>query len=138
MDVVIKAQWVADLRSGEFEQSTGKLESPDGFCCLGVLCHQAAEAGIVERRVGRSGAISYGSSFTKLTEVVQGWAGIADGRGHYVREDDTDGWLTEDNDSLEHSFAEIAETIEKYFLCVSLARRGSQWGIWRSCLNRWS
>lgn len=41
MDPVIKAQWIAALRSGQFKQDKGMLRSPvtGGYCCLGVLCH---------------------------------------------------------------------------------------------------
>jgi hypothetical protein len=43
----IKQLWVDALRSGEYPQTIGTLRSPDGFCCLGVLCQLAADAGIV-------------------------------------------------------------------------------------------
>lgn len=32
------AKWVAALRSGEYEQASGSLETFKGFCCLGVAC----------------------------------------------------------------------------------------------------
>lgn len=38
MNPELKAKWVAALRSGEYEQITGSLKEPDGYCCLGVLC----------------------------------------------------------------------------------------------------
>jgi hypothetical protein len=38
MDTKIKAEWVKALRSGEYEQGRGKLQSDGKFCCLGVLC----------------------------------------------------------------------------------------------------
>ena len=43
MDSVIKQEWLAALRSGKYEQTTGSLciESmryARRFCCLGVLC----------------------------------------------------------------------------------------------------
>lgn len=31
--------WVAALRSGDYEQGTGYLQSKNGFCCWGVACH---------------------------------------------------------------------------------------------------
>jgi len=37
MNPEIKAEWVADLRSGEYKQATGALREGDGYCCLGVL-----------------------------------------------------------------------------------------------------
>lgn len=46
MDKQIKTEWVAALRSGEFNQGYGRLRRADGFCCLGVLCE------ILKDRVG--------------------------------------------------------------------------------------
>lgn len=30
--------WIRALRSGDYKQTTGSLQSADGFCCLGVAC----------------------------------------------------------------------------------------------------
>jgi len=57
MDPVIKADWVEHLRSGEYPQTDGYLhiktpgleKKADRFCCLGVLCEMAVEAGVVVR-----------------------------------------------------------------------------------------
>lgn len=58
MDARIKAEWTDLLRSGNFNQGSQKLHTStrneDGterheFCCLGVLCELAVEAGIVDR-----------------------------------------------------------------------------------------
>lgn len=40
MDAKLKADWVMALRSGEYQQTTGKLHEPNenSYCCLGVLC----------------------------------------------------------------------------------------------------
>ena len=34
----IKERWLTALRSGKYEQSKDALKSPEGYCCLGVLC----------------------------------------------------------------------------------------------------
>lgn len=34
----LKAQWIAALRSGEYNQTRSALKNNEGFCCLGVLC----------------------------------------------------------------------------------------------------
>ena len=34
----IAEKWVAALRSGEYEQTVGHLQTEHGHCCLGVLC----------------------------------------------------------------------------------------------------
>lgn len=39
MKPVIKAKWVAALRSGKYKQGTCQLRNNnDEYCCLGVLC----------------------------------------------------------------------------------------------------
>lgn len=43
MDAEIKRKWIADLRSGQFQQVNGFLHHKEpstgyGYCCLGVLC----------------------------------------------------------------------------------------------------
>ncbi len=43
MDQAIKAKWIAALRSGQYDQTQGRLRSPltdeyNKFCCLGVAC----------------------------------------------------------------------------------------------------
>lgn len=37
MNSQVKEMWVNALRSGDYNQATGKLRTPEGFCCLGVL-----------------------------------------------------------------------------------------------------
>jgi len=42
MNPKIKAEWVAALRSGQYQQSEGALrDANDKYCCLGVLCEIA-------------------------------------------------------------------------------------------------
>lgn len=38
MNPEIKAKWVEALRSGRYEQTSGRLKDGDAFCCIGVLC----------------------------------------------------------------------------------------------------
>jgi len=38
MDAKLKADWVAALRSGDYQQGRDCLLSDGAFCCLGVLC----------------------------------------------------------------------------------------------------
>lgn len=43
MKAEMKTKWLAALRSGKYEQGSGRLRSIDGthFCCLGVLADVA-------------------------------------------------------------------------------------------------
>jgi hypothetical protein len=46
----IKEQWVGALRSGGYKQGRRRLADNDGkFCCLGVLCELATEAGVLDK-----------------------------------------------------------------------------------------
>lgn len=38
MDAKIKAEWLAALRSGKYEQARSMLYNGKGYCCIGVLC----------------------------------------------------------------------------------------------------
>lgn len=90
MNPEIKAQWLEDLRSGNFRKGRGVLHrtTTDGrgnkiheFCCLGVLCEQAVAAGVIDRTLsGEDGAgvYAYGNDHdsTYLPQEVRDWAGI--------------------------------------------------------------
>ena len=119
MNQNIKREWVAALRSGDYEQGTGKLkmESDNSkgvcFCCLGVLTDLYAK----EKN------LTFGYSDNKLKAKdeeeylcgdVMKWAGLSS-KDPEVRVDATD---ESDNCSLSyyndngHDFAEIATLIE--------------------------
>jgi hypothetical protein len=121
MDATIKAQWVAALRSGEYEQGTGYLNSDDKkFCCLGVLCELAAEAGIVRKQIPTEiGPIGYGSETGTLPATVKDWSGLRDGVGAFDVQIEATGeyfyaWLTTLNDDG-MTFDQIADVIEAFF-----------------------
>lgn len=44
MNPEIKAEWLADLRSGDIPQTRGTLKNDEGMCCLGVLA-----SGVIKR-----------------------------------------------------------------------------------------
>lgn len=51
----IKKMWVEDLRSGKFKQGKGKLLDAKGsYCCLGVLCERAVEAGLIKKQIAKN------------------------------------------------------------------------------------
>jgi hypothetical protein len=81
MNPEIKAQWVAALRSGDYQQGKGALHqystgNPDLFCCLGVLCHLAAEAGVVQSHLTGRGEVQYDHAALILPPSVSEWAGL--------------------------------------------------------------
>lgn len=79
MNPEIKAQWVAALRSGEYEQGTGRLHRGDTFCCLGVLCDLAIKAGapgVEEFRRPTEIVSTYNGLQLILPGSVREWAGL--------------------------------------------------------------
>lgn len=51
----VRAAWATALESGEYEQGKRTLAQMDGtgvkYCCLGVLCELAAQAGMLSKKV---------------------------------------------------------------------------------------
>lgn len=45
-DLII--DWVSALRSGEYQQASGRLRTPQGWCCLGVLTDLAIKKGLID------------------------------------------------------------------------------------------
>lgn len=128
MNLEIKARWVADLRSGRFQQGFGKLRGYDGdqelFCCLGVLCEIAVQDGIIERTTqGGSGIPGYTSNLTAFVDIlspeVSSWAGLHDTDPSVRMNDEFAGGdeefmeLSGVNDDLKLSFSKIADLIEE-------------------------
>lgn len=102
--------WVEALRSGDYEQGKGKLRTLDSkFCCLGVLCDLAVEAGVIPAptSVGHMGFL-YGNRLAVLPEEVQQWAGLRSPSGDHSAGDEG---LVEDNDGG-LTFLQIAALIE--------------------------
>lgn len=50
MKAETKAEWVAALRSGNYQQGQGRLRSGDQYCCLGVFCDLFGGGRWVERK----------------------------------------------------------------------------------------
>lgn len=109
--------WIEALRSGKFEQTQGWLRNHEGYCCLGVACELALEAGIIEESYfdDNSEYASYDGEDTELPEVVAEWLGLTNPAGRYEPETpdpDVECWgLTWDNDKGK-TFDEIADIIE--------------------------
>lgn len=128
MDAQIKAQWVAALRSGEYQQGKHVLHNVDEntFCCLGVLCDLAVKAGILgagshEYNNTADGDIEvYGAEGDRhsaggvtLPEEVRAWTGLVDDNPEvFDDESDEDHDLATLNDEGA-TFEYLAELIER-------------------------
>ena len=124
MNPEIKAQWVAALRSGEYEQGAGYLHRGDTFCCLGVLCDLAIKAGapkVKEYRHPAGSMSAYNGSELNLPPSVIEWAGLScsdpflvfkcgEVSERHLISDFNDGGLTFNEGGL--TFNEIADLIE--------------------------
>lgn len=135
MDSKIKADWVARLRSKDYPQGRSYLKRGGNYCCLGVLCEMAAEAGVVVAEPGEPDWLddyergtpvqfrgpnadddSFDSSYNTMPTAVLNWAGIPGGSGGDLpRAVDGVDTLWQLNDSMEYTFAQIADVIEEQF-----------------------
>lgn len=118
-----KAQWTAKLRSGEVKQGGGQLrgDGPDGalFCCLGVACELAVEAGVIPPPSIVDGYWTYGDeagrSWSDLPPTVRVWLGIDD-KDPYLGAESASIWNDgEEAKELEPlPFDEIADLIDEH------------------------
>ncbi len=82
MNENIKSRWVAALRSGNYSQARGRLESESHYCCLGVLCEIAVKDNIVDKYKTAEGSLyaSFSDPIDRGTAVlpiaVMEWAGL--------------------------------------------------------------
>lgn len=78
MNPEIKEQWLAALRSGEYEQGKFSLRSAeDKFCCLGVLTDLAVKAGVCEWEFRGFDPYRSGGHDGQLPYSVQDWAAVS-------------------------------------------------------------
>lgn len=104
--------WVAALRSGKYKQGQQRLRTDDNrFCCLGVACELAVQAGIItykrDDQLGPTYVETGWKDTALLPEVVRRWLGLTTNRG-----DMSEGpCLTHLNDH-DATFNEIADLIE--------------------------
>lgn len=115
----VREQWVAELRSGRYQQGNSQLRQPavapygtDAFCCLGVLCDMAAQAGLggwEDERFWLSRE-SYGGYDKYPPAEVALWAGLAHPAG--TLDGDKYNSLANMNDDG-MSFAVIADLIDQ-------------------------
>lgn len=106
-----RKQWVAALRSGNYQKIKGRLKRDEGFCCLGVAC-DISNIGSWYENV--NGGIQYTGTIENVNvslipDEVRDWLGLQSGDGAYSASS-----LWRDNDSYTDikSFADIADIIE--------------------------
>jgi len=112
MNPQIKQKWVDALRSGEYQQTKGRLHDENGFCCLGVLC----DLYIKENQLEWEPSTHYNNAYmfqdmAKILPIsVMVWVGVGEGNPPV---NDGDSSLAELNDQGS-TFNEIADLIENH------------------------
>ena len=120
LDPVVKKQFVAALRSGEYPQGQAALNINGCFCCLGVLTDLAVKAGIIEwtdyprARSARKGVLIDNKVETCiLSPQVAKWAGSETLLGDVRFGNGPDDTLMSLNDDLGYTFSQIADIVEE-------------------------
>ena len=130
MNPTVKAKWVAALRSGEYTQSTGRLKTEGGFCCLGVLCdlhHKETNSPGWKQPHTDQGSTSYqyyasprttdlSSYGTSLPQDVRDWADLPSSSPVVTYKNGSEelASLNDGSDELPSlTFTEIADLIEE-------------------------
>ena len=110
-------KWVAALRSGRYAQGRSVLRrvGTDEFCCLGVACDLAVDAGVIPPPEQSDGAYGYGVGHERdhivLPPSVARWLGLRTHGGDYGGTDLAAECLAADNDNG-MSFRRVADLIE--------------------------
>jgi len=104
MKIEIADKWIAALRSGEYQQTVGRLYDGRGYCCLGVLCKILGE----KFRQSYDGQWSINGARSVLSPDIKNRAGMNTIDGCY-----NGGALVIDNDDGK-TFKEIADIIDKH------------------------
>jgi hypothetical protein len=118
MDPEVKALWVEALRSGNFKQGRNLLRSmDDSYCCLGVLCELAHQAGVIPAPEPSTKAggdpiyYQYQDRTGFPPDDVKEWAGLSRNVSGDINPEI--GELTRMNDAKRATFGEIANWIER-------------------------
>lgn len=121
LNLEIKKEWIAALRSDDYQQGEAQLKTEDGkFCCLGVLCDILQKKGVVTEFVSENTTSFYGlvnepvGDYEVLSVGISLYLGINCNpeMQHIVKGETVYDTLSELNDNG-MSFNDIATLIEK-------------------------
>lgn len=111
----IATLWVNALRSGKYQQVTGKLKRHGGYCCLGVLCELSEQGEFIDMGEMKDCYVLPNGNIgsTNLPNDIVEWAGMSSIVGA-IHPDYPSGitTLSAMNDDGSY-FAEIADVIEQ-------------------------
>lgn len=107
-------RWVKALLSGRYKQIQGTLQTPEGNCCLGVLCRILKTPKYIAGE-GTKKRVAYGTKDDHNSGVlpaqVMKKAGMRTDEGDYKGEFS----LVDLNDKANYSFKQIAAVIKKRY-----------------------
>jgi hypothetical protein len=120
-------KWVAALRSGDYQQTVGKLgrdyNGERSYCCLGVLCELAAKEELIPEATVSNDTVFYNHNVTMPPEELDG---VLDGEPFTWNVKTPEGLreehprqtisLVDLNDTFYYSFNQIADLIETTYL----------------------
>lgn len=127
MDEAVKEVWINALRSNEYTKTEGVLfakanpqfeREVDCHCSLGVLCEEAAKAGVITVDESREGSGRFGEvrGDSLIPEAVIDWAGFGDfstDQARVARLNDMGDPTTRATNGT--TFAQLADFIEENF-----------------------
>lgn len=115
-------KWLTALRSGEYDQATGKLRELNddgdvvGYCCLGVAC-EISGLGTWEGEDYLVNGVSDPEVVGLLPVAVRDWLGFDTSNPALdLYEEESGTSATEANDDYGASFSEIADAIEGQYV----------------------
>ncbi len=101
-------QWIAALRSGDYEQGKHALRIDNTFCCLGVACDlYQKKIGTLQTSISKA-MYFYNCGHLLMPRQVMDWLGLKNSRGSYAYGKQC---LSGKNDKGT-TFPEIADIIE--------------------------
>lgn len=108
----VVAEWVKELRSGDYRQGKDYLRVGDMFCCLGVLCDMAVKAEVIpvpkpSLLIGSRTNFDYAGETKHLPREIQHWTGILTPFGSI-----NEAWSLVYRNDCGDTFSEIADVIE--------------------------
>ena len=109
--------WIAALRSGNYIQAKGYLQTTYGFCCLGVGAIRAKNAGRSVRVSPLGYHLLIGDSLSDQPKVKE-YLGLRMDTGdacksYMFRGEDLNSSLAYLNDDMDATFSEIADVLEQ-------------------------
>lgn len=110
-------KWVAELRSGKYEQTKETLHDENGYCCLGVACRMVSPKSRLSGGVIIAGDVSK-ALVDKIPQQLRGNA----------QDNELVGELTKMNDRKGYDFYQIASWLEAnvHFEPVNLTAKDTQ------------